>query len=244
MPSTLHLYTDLAAWWPLVSHPDDYANEADLIRFLLGDSDRRRSLLELGSGGGNTAGHLSADFDLTLVDRSPDMLDVSRERVPQAIHVEADMRSVRLDRTFDAVLVHDAVMYLTTEADLSACIETAAAHLAPGGAAVFLPDHTAETFRPGTLADGGDADDGRSLRFLEWTFDPDPDDTTVQVDFALLMRHPDGRVDCVHDRHQFGLFPQITWLRLLAGAGFEVHVETLQREEGEPGGIAFVARRY
>ena len=46
------------------------------------------------------------------------------------------MRTLRLGRTLDAVLVHDAVTYLTTDEDLRAAMETAFAHLRPGGAAV------------------------------------------------------------------------------------------------------------
>jgi hypothetical protein len=36
----------------------------------------------------------------------------------------ADMRTLRLDRFFDAVLVHDCVCYLTAEADLRLAMET------------------------------------------------------------------------------------------------------------------------
>jgi len=43
------------------------------------------------------------------------------------------MRSVRLGRTYDAVIIHDAIMYMTTEDDLVAALATARAHLAPAG---------------------------------------------------------------------------------------------------------------
>lgn len=58
------------------------------------------------------------------------------------------MCTVRLGRTFDAVLVHDAVMYLTTEDDLRQAIATTYVHVRPGGVAVFAPDYVSETFRP------------------------------------------------------------------------------------------------
>ena len=57
------------------------------------------------------------------------------------------MRTVRLGRTFDAVLIHDAIGYMTTEADLRAAFETAETHLRPGGVFITSPDFFREDFR-------------------------------------------------------------------------------------------------
>lgn len=214
------LYTGLAPWWPLLSDPGDYAEEAAIFADALGRTVRRplRTLLELGSGGGNTASHLKARYALTLCDLSPAMIDVSRALNPACEHVEGDMRTVRLARTFDAVLVHDAIMYAATEADLRAVIGTAFAHCAPGGAALLVPDDTRETFREGTSHGGHDRGD-RGLRYLEWQHAPDPRGTSFVRDYAFLLREG-WRVRVERDRHVLGLFPRATWLRLLAEAGF------------------------
>jgi hypothetical protein len=37
---------------------------------------------------------------------------------PECEHLQGDMRELRIDRTFDAVFVHDAIAYMTTEEDL------------------------------------------------------------------------------------------------------------------------------
>jgi len=153
------------------------------------------------------------------------MLALSRTINPELEHVQGDMRSVRLGRTFDAVLVHDAVMYLTTEDDLRQAIETAWEHLNPGGVAVFAPDCVRETFRPNTEHGGHDGA-GRALRYLMWTTDPDPADSTYVVDFAYLLAAGDGPPRCVTERHVYGLFGQDDWLRLLAGAGFTARTVT------------------
>ena len=39
-----------------------------------------------------------------------------------------DMRSLRLPRQFDVVLIHDAIMYATGPADVQAALRTAAIH--------------------------------------------------------------------------------------------------------------------
>ena len=106
-----HLYRDLASWWPLLSRPEEYAEEAAFAASLLRTAKPpTRTVLELGSGGGNNAFHLKRDFEMTLVDLSDDMLAVSRELNPECEHVLGDMRKLRLDRTFDVVFVHDAIV--------------------------------------------------------------------------------------------------------------------------------------
>jgi SAM-dependent methyltransferase len=196
-------------------------------------------VLELGSGGGNNASHLKAHFELTLTDLSEEMLAVSRELNPECEHVQGDMRTLRLGREFDAVFVHDAVEYMSSVADLRAAIQTAFVHCRPGGVALFVPDHLRETFRPRTDHGGHDGP-GRSLRYLEWTWDPNPDDDTYLVDFAYLLRDGD-RITVEHDRHVCGVFPRAQWLRLLEEAGFRAESKDMHHYDEEVASEAFRA---
>ena len=219
------LYSDLSSWFHLLSDPADYAEEAEFARGLLVEASGTPpvTLLELGSGGGNNASHLKAHFRIMLVDLSQGMLDLSRTINPECEHLQGDMRSIRLGRIFDMVLIHDAIMYMTSEAELGQAIETAFIHCKPGGAALFMPDLIRETFVSLTTHGGHDSTsaDGRAIRYIEWTFDREPFDTTYTVDFAYLVREKNGPVRVVHDSHVFGIFPRDTWLRLLREAGFD-----------------------
>jgi len=219
----MRLYSELAPWFHLLTHPKDYIEEADFIARVLDAvaAGEVRTVLELGSGGGNNASHLKGRFDLTLTDVSEEMFELSRSLNPGCEHVQGDMRTLRLGREFDAVLAHDAVSYMTSEDDLRAAIETAAAHLRPGGAALFLPDATREIFREGVETGGHDGDDGHSLRYLHWTRDDDPEDDTYQVDFVVLVREPGQPTRAVHELHVEGLFSEDGWRRLLVEAGLE-----------------------
>ena len=216
----MKLYDELADWWPVFSDPREYRREAAYIARVLRKAinPAPRTVLELGSGGGNSAFHLKKHFAMTLVDRSPRMLKVSRKLNPDCEHIKGDIREVRLGRTFDAVFVHDAICHMTTEPDLRAVLQTAHEHCRPGGVGLFVPDFVRETFVGGTDQGGSDSPD-RRLRFLQWVFDPDPKDTTYQVDFAILLRDQKGKAHAVHDRHTLGLFPRATWLRLLREVG-------------------------
>ncbi|MCG8458620.1 MAG: class I SAM-dependent methyltransferase [Holophagales bacterium] len=235
----MKLYAELAHWWPLLSAPADYAEEAAFYQRILLEACERpvRTVLELGSGGGNNASHLKRRFDLTLVDMAPGMLELSRELNPDCEHVLGDMRDVRLGREFDSVFVHDAIVYMTTEDELRQAVETAWVHCRPGGAALFAPDHVRETFEPSTDDGGHDGEGGspRSLRYLEWTWDPDPDDTTYLVDYAYMLREADGTVRVEHDRHVEGLFGRSDWLRVLEEVGFRARSVPLVHSEVEPG---------
>jgi ubiquinone/menaquinone biosynthesis C-methylase UbiE len=208
------LYDQLASWWPLMSSPAHYVEEAAFYGEQLrsvGDSPAR-TLLELGSGGGNNASHMKAQFELTLVEPSEGMLAVSRALNPECEHVRGDMRTVRLGRLFDRVFVHDAITYMTTLDDLRSALVTAYEHCRPGGAALFAPDHV-----------------------REWTWDPDPTDSTYVVDYAYMLREADEPVRVEHDRHVEGLFARAQWLQLVADVGFEPRLVPFGHSELEPG---------
>ena len=248
----MKMYDELADWWHLISEPEDYREEAriyaETILDALGQTSQssqdgpnaRPKLLELGSGGGNNASFMKAHFAVTLVDPSPKMRAQSQDLNPECAHAEGDMRTYRhpgYAGGFDAVFVHDAICYMTTEADLRATFETAHQHLRPGGVALFAPDFVRETFQPGTDCGGNDAaddDPGRGIRFLEWVWDPDPDDTTYVVDYTMVMRVGDGPPRVAQDRHVEGLFPRGDWTRWLQDTGFDVQVVPPNKSELPP----------
>lgn len=216
------IYDSLVSWYPLLDPLADHEDEAEGIAadLMAAGVPAGGELLELGCGAGNNAHFLSRHFRCTLTDLSPQMLELSRAKNPGCTHVLGDMCTLRLGRVFDAVVVHDALCYLLTEAELLAMVTTAFVHLRPGGVAHFAPDCVTESFCEWT--EEHDEDDGtRTMRTLAWTWDPDPSDTRYAVEYAYLMRE-NGVVRLVHDHHDEGLFSVATWERVLRAAGFEV----------------------
>lgn len=237
------LYRDLVPWYRLLDPHEDHLNEATSYKnnFLRLDLPANPTLLDLGAGAGNNSYYFTDRFTCTLVDLSPEMSELSREIVPQCERILGDMRSVRLDRTFDAVLVHDAIMYMASEADLRAAVQTAFLHTRPGGGALFAPDCTRDTFRDHTEffeADNGD----RSMRGIEWSWDPDPNDDATVSEYSFLLRHG-TEVKAVHDRHVEGVFSRKKWFEILEGVGYRVElVSRPLDEEGEFDEIFFCRR--
>lgn len=254
-PALPLLYTELAEWFHLLTRPADYAEEAALFVKTIdavlpvAAGGPRRTMLELGSGGGNNASHLKQTFELTLSDLSTAMLAVSRRLNPELEHAQGDMRTLRLGREFDAVFLHDAVAYMACEDDLRAALLTAAAHTRLGGICLVVPDFTRETFRAGTHAGGHNGEDvtprqpGRALRYLEWTHAPSEGETSFVIDFAYLLKEADGTVKVFADRHVCGLFPRQTWLKLLQECGFQGRAVPFEHSEAVSGTEMFLGVR-
>ena len=221
MPSGPRLYSDLAHLWPLMSPPEDYADEGARLRSELAGrlGPGRRRLLELGAGGGHLLHHLAGDFEATAVDISEAMLAHSRRLNPGVTHRVGDMRTIRLGATFDAVLIHDAIDYLRTEEDLRAAFVTARMHLRPGGLFLVIPDDYVETFTPPRIAHETRRRDGAELTYVEYSADPDPTDTEIETVYVFFLR-VGGALRVEVDRHITGLFPIGAWERLLTESGF------------------------
>jgi SAM-dependent methyltransferase len=236
----LRFYQDLARYWPLISPVEEYAGEAEEFRRLLKSAPTRvETVLELGSGGGHNAYYLKRDFEMTLSDLSEEMLAVSRGINPECEHIHGDMRTLALGRTFDAVFIHDAIHYMTTEGDLAAALANAHLHCRPGGVALVVPDELMESFEPGTDSGGTDGVDGQAVRFLEWSHDPDPTDTWGVTHYSFIVREANGEVSNVTESHRFGLFSRATWMRLLEAQGFVAEALVERTDEDRPPRLIF-----
>lgn len=240
------LYNELADWYHLLTAPHEYVEEAAAYRDLIEEVARRpvQTILELGTGGGANASHLKARYEMTLTDISEPMLAQSRKINPDCEHLSGDMRTMRLDRTFDCVMIHDAIDYMTTRKDLIAAMRTAARHLDRGGLALFFPDHLKDNFEETTDHGGFNNETGEGLRYLEWTWDPDPTDDTYTADYAYLIREATGEVRTIHDRHTCGLFTKQTWLNLMTEAGLEAEYRNLPDPDIPEGLHAFIGLKH
>ena len=217
------LYDEFAHMWPLISPPEHYTVEAmywrETLREKLGPG--RHNILELGVGGGHNLSHLTSEFDATAVDLSDKMLANSRRLNPSVKHHLGDMRTVRLGKLFDAVLIHDAIGYMLTENDMRAAFDTARAHLRPGGVFITTPDDFTETF-PGTwVSHHSEKCDDLEFTFIEYNYDADPTDNTVQSMFFYIWNRG-GELTIERDFHVTSLYPIATWERLMSEAGFSV----------------------
>ena len=141
-------------------HDKDYEAECDLIEEVF----RRyadkpvKSILDLGCGTGSHAISLARrGYQVTGVDCSPEMITQAKAKLQsqplppqfQSQFLEGDVRSLDLDRQFDAVIMMFAVLgYQLTNDDVSNTLRTVCHHLKRGGGYLCLTSGTALRFWP------------------------------------------------------------------------------------------------
>ena len=150
------------------------------------------------------------------------MLALSRRLNPDREHILGDLLQLDLGRRFDAVLLHDAVMYLSAPGALDAALSVAARHLRPSGHIVVVPDVLEDSFKE-TLRSGRGTDptSGRACALTEWHWDPVPGDGHSTVEMSLLLREPGQPVRAVHETHRLLLISRQGLWAALRGAGLQ-----------------------
>lgn len=169
--------------------------------------------------------HMTNDFDFTAVDISPAMIEQAKKLNPGVEFHVGDMRTVRLEQTFDGVLVHDAISHMLTEEDLRDVLATARVHLRNGGIFITAPDWFLETFREPQIECQTNTDGETEFTYFEYIYDPDPSDTMIEILLWYLIRRGQQAPQVEYDRMICGLFSLATWEQLITEAGF--HVEKL-----------------
>jgi SAM-dependent methyltransferase len=250
-------FRQYSAYYDLLYADKEYAAEAAYVARRLRSADPAvRKVLELGSGTGRHGRLLAGlGFGVHGVERSPEMAaqasrGVARVGGEGSFSCEVgDLRSYRAGRGFDAVIsLFHVISYQTTDDDLGAAFQTAAAHLRPSGLFLFDVWHG-----PAVLAQRPEARTkavADASRRVRRTARPilDQASATVRVNYEM-----DCEDLCGGDRIRFGeehllryLFPDEI-VRLAADAGFDiVHSEeflTGAAPSTATWGVAYLARK-
>jgi SAM-dependent methyltransferase len=180
-------------------------------------------LLNLGCGGGKNVLNLKREFQVTGLDLSPVMLVQAKEMNPGCTFVQGDMRTCRLGRTFDAILMDDAISHMSCRTDFAAAFLTAYYHLNPGGVLVATPDVTIETFQQNKTTTTPATRDRLDVVFVENVYDPDPTDDQYETTIVYLIRDQGRQLRIETEHWTMGIFSLDTWRNVLRETGFEVH---------------------
>lgn len=235
----------------------DYAGEAAYVHGL---TQRHRpgaqSLLDLGCGTGRHDLLLAEHgYQVTGVDRSAEMLAVAEskakgrppEQVRPSFHL-GDIRTIRLDRTFDAVVsLFHVISYQTTNQDLREAFSTARGHLAPGG--IFIFDcwygPAVLTDRPVVRIKRLEDEEIAVTRIVEPAMQPN--DNLVDLHYEVLVRDKtSGAMETFQEIHRMRYLFRPEIELLLGGAGLQVIEAAEWMTRRPPGfdtwGVCFVAK--
>lgn len=141
------VFNDYARYYDLLYQDKDYTAEAEYVADLIRKFHQSaKAILELGSGTGIHASLLAEKgFTVHGIERSQEMLArslaLTEKMTPghgQLIFSPGDIREIRLNKRFDAVIaLFHVISYQTTNEDVTAVFETARHHLKPGGVFIF-----------------------------------------------------------------------------------------------------------
>jgi SAM-dependent methyltransferase len=220
---TMRLYHDLSWLWPIIAPPEDYIEEKEFLIHLIKEygAEKVKTILNLGSGGGNLDFVLKREFIITGIDISLQMMALAQKLNPEVEYIPEDMRSARLNRKFDAVILHDAVAHMETIEELKAAFLTGYEHLNKGGILITLAEEWSEHFVQNRTIVKNHKKDNLELTYITNNYDPDPSDSTYECTFVYLIRR-EGFLETQTDRMVLGMFPLNSWNEALREVGFEV----------------------
>jgi SAM-dependent methyltransferase len=130
------LYARVGAQW--VAQRGKTGIEVPWLKRLVAPLAPGADVLDLGCGGGDPIGGWleASGFSVSGADSAPVMLDLYQKAVPRAEVVLADMRTLSLDRRFDAIVMWDSFFHLSASAQRQA-LPQICAHLKSGGGILF-----------------------------------------------------------------------------------------------------------
>ena len=141
----------------------DYPAEAEELHRIIHDQcPTAHNLLDVACGTGARLVELKRWYSVEGVDVSRDMLAVAQSRLPGVPLQLADMRTLDLGKTFDAVTcLFSSIGYITEPAEIRSTITRLAEHVAPGGVLILdgwiRPDRWRDHYRPEPeVVTGGD----------------------------------------------------------------------------------------
>jgi len=226
MASTWLAYNELAWTEDLLADPAEYEDEVEVYVDLIKRTaaEPPRTLLHLGSGAGGHDHVFKRHLAVTGVDLSLGMLNRARATHPDIEYLEGDMRTLRLNRQFDAVAIPDSIDYMVSPDDLRQAIQTSVEHLKTGGVLLVVAK-TEETFQNNNFAYTGEKD-GVQVTLLENNYINHFRPNTYEATLMYLIRQR-GKLT-IHTDHQIlGLFPKATWDQLFKDARLAIRSTTL-----------------
>lgn len=219
MASNWISYNELAWTEDFLADPADYEDEVnEYINLIKGTAKESvNTLLHLGCGAGGHDIYFKNHFKVTGVDTSTGMLNKAKVTNPGIEYIEGDMRTIRLNRQFDCVVIPDSIDYMVSLDDLKQAVKTSAIHLKPGGI-LLIVGKTQETFQNNNFAYTGEKEDIH-VTLLENNFINPYVPDTYEITMVYLIRQK-GKLTKYIEESVAGLFPQATWDDVLRNAGF------------------------
>jgi len=178
------------------------------------------AVLDLAAGTGDVSRKLRERGyrNLSLADQSEGMLGIAREKLGKEVHTYiTSMRGMNLGKTYDAIIVRQAINYLMDYGGLVDGLRAMHGHLKQGGKLVFNAPHF----------NGNDEYEDKSLEYEHGDYNVKVKEMNVvdgrvitHTQRCVLMKKDGSEIKKVFDLNRFGLFTKDEFERALHEVGF------------------------
>jgi dTDP-3-amino-3,6-dideoxy-alpha-D-glucopyranose N,N-dimethyltransferase len=200
----------------------DYPAEAAEIRGIVEDAvPDARSLLDVACGTGAHLRELRHLYSVEGVDKSPAMLDIARSALPDVPLHLADMRTLDLGRTFDAVICMFSSIGYIDEPELTSTIGRLARHVSRPGVLILDGWVRPDAWRTGTQGPPEIASDAKTtvVRLAR----TNRVGNVTEIDLHYLVR-TSGGVEYFMEHHRLVLVKTDVYVAAMRDSGLTTRV--------------------
>lgn len=135
-------YNELASLYDFICTPENRKRDVAVLKKIIRRhlKSQGKELLDVACGTGLEDKYLNESFDVTGLDLNSAVLRIARRRNPKITYLQGDMRTFRLDQSFDVITCFDAMCYLQNYRELRQTLNNFHRHLKPGGLLIFYLD--------------------------------------------------------------------------------------------------------
>jgi ubiquinone/menaquinone biosynthesis C-methylase UbiE len=217
------LYKKFAVYYDKIYRNVDYVGESKFINWAVNEHKTSSGvkLLDVACGTGSHAEILKDNFKVTGVDINEDMLEIARNKVPEAVFVNGNMKDLDLEASFDVVIcIFSAIHYNTDCSELEGTLSNFYNHMAEGGVLIYDLSFNTENWIEGLVSVDTVVEDRLKIaRICQSRLE----NGIFNANFVFLVKE-DGKFDFDIDEHKMGVFEIDQVSGLMEKVGFETFI--------------------
>jgi len=144
------MYKIISKYYDMMYVNDEsYKSEIDKVISLVEQYKKSKgsTLLDIACGTGAQAAYLQDKFTVTGIDISDEMLEIAKNKVKNAVFINADMCDFNLDSRYDVIInLYGSIGQVKSLESMQKAMKCAFKHLNQGGIFILTPWSTRESF--------------------------------------------------------------------------------------------------
>ena len=217
------LYKKFAVYYDKIYRNVDYTGESKFINWAVKEHKTSHGfeLLDVACGTGSHAEILKDNFKVTGVDINEDMLEIARNKVPEAVFVNGNMKDLDLEASFDVVIcIFSAIHYNIDCSELECTLNNFYNNMKDGGVLIYDLSFNTENWIEGLVSVDTVVEDRLKIaRICQSRLE----NRIFNANFVFLVKE-DEKFDFDIDEHKMGVFEIDHVSRLMENVGFETFI--------------------